>query len=77
MREGIYEELVTQLVNQQLGEMDREKFYVNKVSIDKAEASSILSRHLAETIKIALGLVTGDNQIEKQIQIRNSILYKK
>lgn len=74
MREGIYEELVTQLVNQQLGEMDREKFYVNKVSIDKAEASSILSRHLAETIKIALGLVTGDNQIEKQIQIANKII---
>ncbi len=74
MTEGIYEELVTQLVTQKLKNIDAHVFYVNKSLLDKEEASSVLSKHLAHTIKNALSLVKGENQIELQIEIANKII---
>lgn len=74
MIQGIYEELVTQLVSQKLENIDKDKFYINKSILDKEEASSILSKHLAQTIKNALNYVRTDNQIETQIEIANKII---
>ena len=74
MIEGIYEELVTQLVAQQLNDLDRNSFFLNKSKLDKEEASSIISKHLALTIKNALKYIKGDNSIELQIEIANKII---
>lgn len=74
MIEGIYEELVTQLVEQQLNEIDRSSFFIYKSKLDKEEAASYLSKHLALTIKNALKYVKGDNPIEIQIEIANKII---
>lgn len=74
MEEGIYEELVTQLVTQKLEKIDKEAFYINKVVLDKAEASTILARHISDTIKKALNSVKGANPIDEQIQIANKVI---
>jgi superfamily II DNA or RNA helicase len=74
MIEGIYEELVTKLVLQKLGEVDSNIFFINKKAIDKEEASTILSKHLSFTFKNALNLLKGENQIELQIEIANKII---
>lgn len=74
MIEGIYEELVTQLVAEQLNDLDRSSFFIDKSKLDKEEASSFLSKHLAQTIKNALKYVKGDNPIELQIEIANKII---
>lgn len=74
MTEGIYEELVTKLVSQKLENIDKKVFYINKSQIDKEEASTVLSKHLAQTIKKALNSVKGENQIEFQIEIANKII---
>ncbi len=74
MTEGIYEELVTQLVTQKLKKIDANVFYINKSLLDKEEASSVLSKHLAHTIKNALNILKGENQIELQIEIANKII---
>lgn len=74
MNEGIYESLVTQLVNNELLKLDKEKFYINKSVIDKEEAASLLSKYLSSTIKAALELLKGENQIEQQIEIANKII---
>lgn len=74
MNEGIYEELVTQLVSRKLGSIDKEVFFINKSVLDKEEASNVLSKHLAQTIKNALTYVKGENQIETQIEIANKII---
>ena len=74
MIEGIYEELVTQLVSQKLEGIDKNLFYINKSVLDKEEASTVLSKHLAQTIKNALNYVKPDNQIETQIAIANKII---
>jgi hypothetical protein len=74
MNEGIYEELVTKLVSRKLDQIDKDAFFINKSVIDKQEASSVLSTHLAQTIRTALNYVKADNQIEAQIDIANKII---
>lgn len=74
MIEGIYEELVTHLVSQKIANLDTNLFYINKSVLDKEEASTVLSKHLAQTIKNALNYVRVENQIETQIAIANKII---
>lgn len=74
MNIGIYEELVTKLIDEKINELKKENYYINKISIDKAEASRILSQHLSHTIKHALDYIKGENQLETQIQISNKII---
>ncbi len=77
MNEGIYEELVTQLVAQKLLSIDKNAFFIGKSVLDKAEASSVLAKHLAQTIKKALNYVKHDkaeSQIDTQIAIANKII---
>ena len=74
MNQGIYEELVTQLVSNKINELNKDTYYLNKSKIDKEEASTIISRHLSRTIKGALDLLKGEHQIEHQIEIANKII---
>lgn len=74
MNNGIYEELVTQLVARKLNQLDEEKFYIKKSPIDKEEAATILSQHLARTIKLAFSAVKTENALEIQIEIANKII---
>ncbi len=74
MNQGIYEELVTQLVSRKITELNKEAFYVNKSAIDKEEAASFLAKHLSRTIQYALNLIKGDNQVDVQIEIANKII---
>jgi len=73
MNQGIYEELITQLVSEKLKSIDNEKFYLKKNRIDKEEASSVLSKHLANSIKQAFNIL-GKNKVEEQIKIANKII---
>ncbi len=74
MTEGIYEELVTQLVSRKIGGLDRDNFYIKTSTIDKEEAADILSKHLSYTIKNALNLLKSNNSIESQIEVANKII---
>lgn len=74
MNQGIYEELVTQLVSEKIKRLDKDAFYVNKAAIDREEASSFLAAHLSRTIKHALNLVKAENPISVQIEIANKII---
>lgn len=74
MIEGIYEDLLTQIISQKLKNIDKQVFFVNKSFIDKEEASTILTKHLSQTIKNALNCIKGENQIELQIKIANKII---
>ncbi len=74
MNEGLYEQLVTKLINIKIAELDKNSFQVKKSNIDKAEAAQLLSLHIGKTIKYALNLVKGDDVLESQIEISNKIL---
>ena len=69
MNQGVYEELVTQLVENKLSRLNQEEFYIKKSLLYKAEASTFLSKHLAQSIKVALSTIKGEHQVEKQIEI--------
>ncbi|WP_179374731.1 DUF3427 domain-containing protein [Winogradskyella wichelsiae] len=73
MNQGIYEQLVTQLVSEKLKELDKDKFFLKKNLIDKEEASSVLSKHLSKILKQAFDII-GKNKVEQQIQIANKII---
>ncbi len=74
MNQGIYEELVTQLVSEKLKELDKDKFFIKKDIIDKEEASNFLSKHLSSTLKQAFNIIKGENKVEQQIEIANKII---
>lgn len=69
---GIYEQLITQLVEQNL---DRETFHVGERALESAEAATWLSRFLTRIIEIAMDSVpSGDNRISEQISLANTIV---
>lgn len=74
MNQGIYEALVTQLVESEISKLDHDEFYIKKNRIDKAETAILLSKHLAQSIKGALSTIRGEHQLEKQIEIANRII---
>ena len=74
MNQGLYEELVTKLINNQLNELGKDNFHIKKTLIDKTEAAQLLSQHIGRTIKHAFTLIKGEGQLEKQIEIANKII---
>lgn len=74
MKQGLYEELVTKLINYKIHELDKNTFQVKKTSIDKAEAAQLLSQHIGKTIRHAFTLIKGDDVVETQIEIANKII---
>lgn len=74
-QQGLYEQLINKLILSKLNELDRNKFYIKETEIDKSEAASVLSQYLVEVIRFALNLISGDDSIEKQIELSNKIIY--
>ena len=74
MNQGLYEELVTNLINFKINELNKESFEYRKAPIDKVEAAQLLSQHIGKTIKYALSFIKGDDVIGKQIEIANKII---
>lgn len=72
---GIYEQLITKLVSLKINDLDRDKFYIKQNEIDKNEAAKLFSQYLSEIIRYALSLISGDDSIEKQIELSNKIIY--
>lgn len=69
---GIYEQLITQLVEQNL---DRESFHVGERLLESGEAATWLSRFLTRLIEIAMDSVPrGDARIHEQIALANTIV---
>ena len=69
---GIYEQLITQLVEQNL---DRDAFYVGERTLEAGEAATLLSRFLTRIIEIAMDSVpNGDSRIHEQIKLANAIV---
>jgi len=69
---GIYEQLITQLVEQNL---DRNSFYVGERSLEAGEAATWLSRFLTRIIEMAMDSVpSGELRIQEQINLANTII---
>jgi superfamily II DNA or RNA helicase len=71
---GLYEQLINKLVSSKLNNLDRNTYFIKETCIDKSEASRVLSQYLIKIIQLALSLISGDDSIEKQIDISNKII---
>lgn len=74
LQPGIYEQLINQLIEAKLSNLGRENFFIKETPIDKTEAARTLSLYLADVIKLAMNLMTGEDKLEKQIQLANQII---
>ena len=73
--QGLYEQLINKMISSKLNDLDRNTFYIKENAIDKNEAARVLSQYLVEVIRFALNLISGDDSIEKQIEISNKIIF--
>ncbi len=71
---GIYEQLVTKLIANQLELINDKKFFIRSTPLDKEEASRYLSSYLSETIKFALNEIKDENKTLRQIELSNKII---
>jgi len=74
LKQGLYEQLITKIITNKIQHLEADAFFVESVSLDKAEASRYLSQYLAETITYALNTIKGDDQLLKKIEISNKII---
>ena len=74
LSEGIYEQLITRLILTRLNELDQQQYYIQQSPIDKSEAARILSNYLSRIIQVGLQCFTGDDSLEKQIELSNRII---
>jgi len=74
MQIGLYEQLINKLVSNKLNGLDKNIYFIKKSRIDKSEASKVLSQYLIEVIRLALNLISGDESVEKQIELSNKII---
>ena len=74
MQQGLYEELINKIISSKLNDLDRNEYFIKENTIDKKEASRVLSQYLSEIIRFALNLISGDDCIEKQIELSNKII---
>jgi HKD family nuclease len=72
---GLYEQLINKLVSSKLNDLDKNSFYIKETAIDKSEASRILSQYLSSVIQFALNSISGDESIEKQIELSNKMIF--
>jgi len=73
--QGLYEQLINKLISSKLNSLDRNTYYIKESPIDKSEASRLLSQYLTEVIRFALSHITGEDSIEKQIELSNRIIF--
>jgi len=73
-QEGLYEQLINKLVLSKLNDLDRNTFYIKETAIDKDEAARVLSQYLSNVIRVALNLISGEESVQKQIELSNKII---
>jgi superfamily II DNA or RNA helicase len=74
MQLGLYEQIINQYFKSKLNELDKNKFYIKENEIDKTEASRVLSQYVVEKFRMALNLISGEDSLDRQIEISNKII---
>lgn len=74
MQEGIYESLISKLVQSKLDDLDQAIFFIDQKPIDKAEAKNVLSQYFSLILKRALSYFSGEQSLQKQIEFVNKLI---
>lgn len=72
---GIYESVINKLIDEEIQNLqDNKNKYIDSKNIDKAEGSSVLSKYMAIVVNKALNQVSGEDKLNKQVEICNKII---
>ncbi|WP_144605725.1 DUF3427 domain-containing protein [Algoriphagus algorifonticola] len=74
MQQGVYESLISKLIQTKLDDLDQEVFFVDQKPIDKTEAKDVLSQYFTIVLKRALAYFSKEDQIIQQIQLVNQLI---
>lgn len=79
MKEGLYEQVINKEIQQQLNNLEQEKFIIDKDKIDKEEAKAILSQYISQIIRKSLNYIRDkekedSEKLIKQIEACNDII---
>lgn len=56
LKQGLYEQVINSEIQEQLKNLEEEKFIIDKSKIDNAEAKVILSQYISKVIRKALNI---------------------
>ena len=56
-KQGLYEQVINSEIQEQLNDLETEKFIIDKSKIDNEEAKSILSQYIVQVIRKALNYI--------------------
>ena len=73
-KNGLYEQLINNLISKKLKSLDLETIYYKTTTIEKSEASTFLTQYISNFINHSLNLISGENSVETQINIINKII---
>jgi HKD family nuclease len=71
---GLYEHLITELLQQRLEALPPDHFYIQQQPVDPAEAARYLTGHLSQLIRFALNEVPTGQRPLAQIELANKII---
>jgi superfamily II DNA or RNA helicase/HKD family nuclease len=71
---GLYEHLITELLQQRLEALPPDHFYIQQQPVDPAEAARYLTGHLSQLIRFALNEVPTSQRPLAQIELANKII---
>lgn len=73
LKEGIYEQLITSLVRKKI-QKNNNKYFIKEIPIDPEKAVTILSLYILDLIQRVLRGYSGENKLNKQIELSNKII---
>lgn len=73
---GIYEELLTKLLQDKLSKYESDNFFIERESLDHADAAIYLSRFLQIVLNMVLeSHPKGEDKLTQQIELSNALIY--
>ncbi|MBS5939999.1 DEAD/DEAH box helicase [Clostridium sp.] len=79
MKQGLYEQVINTEIQEQLNNLENEKFIIDKSKIDNEEAKTILSQYISKVIRKSLNYIRDkekedSDKLLKQIEACNEII---
>ena len=75
MTAGLYEELITQLLQDKLSQKKDGLYFIERQTLDAADAAIYLSRFLQHILHVIFESFKAQDKVSKQIELSNSLIY--
>ena len=75
MKTGLYEELITQLLQDKLSECEDECYFIERQPLETADAALYLSHFLQHILYVIFESFKVQDKISKQIELSNALIY--